>query len=38
MITEGDYIANFNFGDVGDDEQIILEIIEQSLKDKKKKK
>ena len=38
MITDGDYIANFNFGDVGDDEQLMQEIIEQSLKDQKKKK
>ena len=38
MITDGDYIANLNFGDVGDDEQLMQEIIEQSLKDQKKKK
>ena len=38
MITDGDYIANFNFGDVGDDEQLMQEIIEQSLKDQKMKK
>ena len=38
MITDGDYIANLNFGDVGDDEQLMQEIIEQSLKDQKNKK
>ena len=37
IINDEDFIANFNFGDVGDDEQLMQEIIEQSLKDQKKK-
>ena len=38
IIDDEDYIANFNFGDVNEDEQLMQEIIEQSLKDQKSKK
>ena len=38
VINDEDYLANFNFGDVVDDEQLMQEAIEQSLKDQKKKK
>ena len=37
LITDDDYMANFNFGEV-DDEQLLQQVIEQSLKDGKKKK
>lgn len=37
LINEADFLANFNFGDVGDDEQIMQAVIEQSLKEQKKK-
>ena len=37
IINDDDYMANFNFGEV-DDEQLIQQVIEQSLKDQKKKK
>ena len=38
VINDEDYLVNFNFGDVVDDDQLIQEAIEQSLKDQKKKK
>ena len=38
IINDEDYIANYNFGDIGDDEQLMQAIIEQSLKEQKKKK
>ena len=38
IINDEDFIANLNFGEVDDDEQLMQEIIEQSLKDQKKKK
>ena len=36
VINDEDYLVNFNFGDVVDDDQLIQEAIEQSLKDQKK--
>ena len=36
IISDEDYIANFYFGDVNEDEQIMQNVIEQSLKEKKK--
>jgi hypothetical protein len=38
IINDEDYLVNYNFGDVGEDEQIMQQIIEQSLKDQKRKK
>ena len=38
IINDEDYLVNFNFGDVGEDEQLMQQIIEQSLKDQKRKK
>ena len=35
IIDDEDYVANFNFGDVNEDEQLMQEIIEKSLKDQK---
>ena len=37
IINDDDYIANFNFGEV-DDDQLIQQVIEQSLKDQNHKK
>ena len=36
IISDEDYIANFNFGEV-DDDQLLQQVIEQSLKDQNKK-
>ena len=36
LINDDDYIANFNFGEV-DDDQLIQQVIEQSIKEQKKK-
>jgi hypothetical protein len=38
IINDEDYLVDYNFGDVGEDEQIMQQIIEQSLKDQKRKK
>ena len=38
IIDDEDYIANFNFGDVNEEDQLMQEIIEKSLKDQKNKK
>ena len=37
-INEEEFFANFNFGEVNEDDQLIQAIIEQSLKEQKKKK
>ena len=36
IINDEDFIANFNFGEV-DDDQLMQQVIEQSLKEQKKK-
>ena len=36
IINDEDFIANFNFGEV-DDEQLMQHVIEQSIKDQMKK-
>ena len=38
IINDEDFIANYNFGEVNEEEQIMQAIIEQSLKDQNKKK
>ena len=38
IINDEDFIANYNFGQVNEEEQIMQAIIEQSLKDQNKKK
>ena len=38
IINDEDYIANFNFGEVLDEEQLMQDIIEQSLNEQRKKK
>jgi len=38
IIDDEDYIANFNFGDVNEEDQLMQEIIEKSLKEQKNKK
>ena len=38
IIDDEDYLANFNFGDVIEEEQLMQEIIEKSLKEQKNKR